>query len=75
SAGTIPATLANEADFQVGADLAMEIDFMRVCLGTLAAAGTSIDELYAWQFDGPQFRDFTGAPRGEAPTAGAIQAR
>ena len=41
------------------------IDFLRIALGTLADAKTNIDELYAWQFDGPFLRDFAGrSPRG-----------
>ncbi len=79
SAGNVPqGSLSNSGDFLVGGGpdlngLAMEIDFLRVARGTLAEAGTSIDELYAWQFNGPQFRDFTGKDRGEKPDAGALQ--
>jgi hypothetical protein len=48
-------------------------------VGTLvvvsAVARTTIEELYAWQFDGPFLRDFTGRkPVGERRDAGAIEA-
>jgi hypothetical protein len=71
-------SLSNEADLYVGGtpeghNLAGTIDFLRICQGTLADARTSIDELYAWQFDGPQFRDFAGnEPQGKRD-AGAIE--
>jgi len=42
------------------------VEFVRISLGTLKDAKTSIEELYAWQFDGPFLRDFTGSkPRGK----------
>ncbi|MBN2583462.1 MAG: hypothetical protein JXL80_10365 [Planctomycetes bacterium] len=58
-------SLTNEADLFVGGTpqgrhLAGSLEFMRLALGTLADARTTIDELYAWQFDGPFLRDFTG---------------
>ena len=72
-------SLANGADLLVGGTpkgqcLTGAIDFLRICHGTLADAETTIDELYTWQFDGPQFRDFCGnAPKGKRD-AGAIEA-
>ena len=46
---------------------------MRLARGTLADAKTTIEELHAWQFDGPALRDFTGQPRPEGSgSAGAI---
>ena len=49
------------------------LDFLRVCLGTLADAKTDIDELYAWEFDGPFLKDFTGRyPKGKRD-AGALE--
>ncbi|MFW5829265.1 MAG: laminin G domain-containing protein, partial [Planctomycetota bacterium] len=75
------ASLANTADFLVGGGpdvehLAATIDFLRVALGTLEDAHTSIEELMAWQFDGPQLRDFTGRePTGSGRDAGAIEAQ
>jgi hypothetical protein len=58
-------TLANDADLYGGGTpqgrcLAGTFDFLRIALGTLADAKTSIEELYAWEFDGPFLRDFTG---------------
>lgn len=51
------------------------IDFLRVSRGTLADAKTMIDELYAWQFNGPFLRDFRGmSPEGKRD-AGALEAR
>jgi hypothetical protein len=76
--GTV--SMANDADLYVGGTpdgghLAGTLDFMRIAMGTLADAGTTIEELYAWQFDGPFLRDFTGRPRPSGPrsAAGAIE--
>ncbi|MBM4042304.1 MAG: LamG domain-containing protein [Planctomycetes bacterium] len=72
-------SLANPADFLVGKGakgryLAGAIDFLRVCRGTLADAKTTIEELYAWEFDGPQHRDFCGRPpAGKGRDAGALE--
>jgi len=74
-------SLSNTADFLVGKGtdgsyFAGMIDFLRVSRGTLADAKTTIKELYAWQFNGPQFRDFTGhAPTDGKRDAGALEAR
>ncbi|MFW6218073.1 MAG: LamG-like jellyroll fold domain-containing protein, partial [Verrucomicrobiota bacterium] len=62
------ASLANSADFLVGKGndgdyFAGDMDFLRVCRGTLEDSKTSIEELYAWQFDGPFLRDFAGRDR------------
>jgi hypothetical protein len=39
-----------------------------------ASRRTTIEELYAWQFDGPAHRDMRGvAPKGQARDAGAIE--
>ena len=71
-------SLANEGDLMVGGTAAGRclkgaIDFLRIALGTLADAKTDIDELYAWEFDGPFLRDFAGrAPRGRRD-AGALE--
>lgn len=48
-------------------------DFLRICLGTLEDARTDIDELYAWQFDGPFLRDFVGNNPSGRRDAGAIE--
>jgi hypothetical protein len=52
-----------------------EIAFLRICLGTFAEARTTIDELRAWEFAGPQFADFTGCvpAAGSRRDAGALQ--
>lgn len=74
-------TLANSANLYLGGSpggqhLAGAFEFARIALGTLADARTTIEELYAWQFDGPHLRDFTGQPRSsDRPTAGAIEIR
>ena len=62
-------SLANEGDVYVGGTpegryLDGALDFLRIAQGTLSDADTTIEELYAWEFDGPQIRDFTGAPGG-----------
>lgn len=46
-----------------GHNLDGAIDFMRIAGGTLADAKTTIDELYAWEFNGPFLYDFTGRER------------
>ena len=58
-------SLASDADLYVGGtpqghDLDGAIDFLRIARGTLADAKTTIEELYAWEFDGPFLYDFTG---------------
>jgi hypothetical protein len=69
----------NEGNLYVGGTpdgehLKMTMEFLRISLGTLADAQTTVDELYTWQFDGPQFRDFTGiSPTGKSRDAGAIE--
>lgn len=72
-------SLANEGDFHVGGTptgrfFHGSIDFLRMALGTLEDAQTTIEELYAWQFDGPFLRDFAGRPpSGARRDAGAIE--
>ena len=71
-------SIANEADLYVGGSpqgdcLAGTIDFLRVALGTLADAKTTIEELHAWQFDGPFLRDFTGRRPIGRRDAGALE--
>jgi hypothetical protein len=72
------ASLANDADLYVGGtpqghNLDGVIDFMRIARGTLADAQTTIDELYAWEFNGPFLCDFTGRKRpADGGAAGAI---
>ncbi len=72
-------SLATDADLTVagtpnGRCLRGEFEFLRIALGTLADARTSIEELHAWQFDGPFLRDWTGRrPRDGKRDAGAIE--
>ncbi len=74
------ASLENSGDFVVGRSsdsrhLQAELDFLRVSRGSLADANTTIQELYAWQFNGPQMRDFTGREPEGKRDAGALEAR
>jgi hypothetical protein len=62
------ASLANDANLYVGGapqghNLDGAIEFMRIARGTLADAKTTINELYAWEFNGPFLHDFTGRAR------------
>ena len=71
-------SLANEGDVYVGGTpqgryLDGALDFLRIAQGTLSDADTTIEELYAWEFDGPQIRDFTGRKPTGARNAGAIE--
>ena len=71
-------SLANGADLYVGGTprgrcLAGTLDFLRIALGTLADASTTIEELCAWEFNGPFLRDFTGRTASGPRDAGAIQ--
>ncbi len=79
--------LSNSADFVVGKTqrgapgpteryFAGQLDFLRVSRGTLAAAETTIGELYNWEFNGPFLRDFSGRPAvGQCRDAGAVEYR
>ncbi len=75
--GSLPAadaTLDNVADFVVGHGFVGAIDYLRVCRGTLADSQTTIEELMAWQFNGPALHDFVGrAPTGGVRDVGAIE--
>ncbi len=71
-------SLANPGDLHVGGTpsgrgLKGAIDFLRIALGTLADAKTDIDELYAWEFDGPFLHDFAGHPAQGRRDAGALE--
>lgn len=71
-------TLANPGDLHVGGTPAGRglngaIDFLRIALGTLGDARTDIDELYAWEFDGPFLHDFVGRPPQGRRDAGALE--
>ena len=71
-------SLSNQSDLYVGGTpdgrcLNGALEFVRIALGTLAEAHTSIAELYTWEFDGPFKRDFAGhAPAGRRD-AGALE--
>lgn len=71
-------SLASSSDLFVcgtpqGRNLKGTLEFLRISLGTLEDAKTNIHELYAWQFDGPFLRDFTGRkPKGKRD-AGALE--
>ena len=73
-------SLANDGDLYVagtptGRWFDGTLDFLRLAQGTLADAQTTIEELYAWEFDGPFLRDFAGVkPAPAQRTAGALQA-
>jgi hypothetical protein len=69
------ASLANEAEFMSGKGIVGAMDFLRVSRGTLADAETTIGELYAWEFSGPQTKDFSGKviPGGVRRAVGALQ--
>jgi hypothetical protein len=67
------ATLSNTADFVVGKGFAGAVDFLRVCRSTLAESKTTIEELYAWEFDGPATHDFCGNSPVGSRDAGAIE--
>jgi hypothetical protein len=72
-------SLANDGDLTVGGTSKGDcfrgaVDFLRIARGTLADAKTTIGELYAWEFSGPQFRDFAGRlPADGKRDAGALE--
>ena len=73
-------SLTNAADFLVGKGANGNFfygafDFLRVCRGTLTDSKTTIEELYAWEFDGPQNHDFAGREVSSRRDAGALQSQ
>ena len=50
-----------------------QLDFLRVAQGNLADAETSIDELYAWEFNGPFLKDRNGVVAGARRDTGAVE--
>ena len=74
----VDASLANDADLFVGGApnghyLNGAIDFLRIARGTLADSRTTIEELYAWEFNGPFLDDFAGHRRpNDGGCAGAV---
>ncbi len=77
--GLGPVSLANQADLYVGGTPTGNhfdgtLEFMRIAHGTLKDAHTTIEELYAWQFDGPSRRDMRGVKAmGQGRDAGALE--
>jgi len=73
------ASLGNTNDLWVGKGHSSKpfigtIDFLRICQSTLKDSDTTIEELYEWQFNGPQHRDFLGREiRDGKRDAGAIE--
>lgn len=77
--GIGPESLANSSDLYVGGRpegdyLSGTLEFLRISRGTLADAHTTIEELHAWEFDGPARRDLRGiSPQGQCRDAGALE--
>jgi hypothetical protein len=68
------ASLSNKTDFIAGRGVIGALDFLRVARGSLADAETTIQELYAWEFNGPHLKDFAGRlPVGTRRTIGALE--
>ncbi len=73
---------SNKGDFMVGVDnrnqkfFAGDLEFLRVAQGSFADSKTTLEELYAWEFDGPNLRDFTGQkPLDGKRDAGALDCK
>jgi hypothetical protein len=71
--------LTASADLKVGSAIGGfyfngAIDFMRIAAGDLEDAKTTIDELYEWEFNGPQLYDFRGVLSGGKHDVGAYDA-
>lgn len=80
STGVMPisASLTNSDNFLIGKNkdgnfFAGTVDFVRISKGTLAAAKTTIEELYKWEFNGPFLRDFAGNEPIGNRDAGALE--
>ena len=72
--GAMPkASLSNTDDLVVGKGLSGALAFLRLSQGTLRDADTTINELYAWEFNGPFLRDFMGVQPAGKRDAGAFQ--
>jgi len=71
-------SLDNSADFWIGRNYSDKyfaglVDFARISKGSFAEARTTFEELYAWQFDGPVLKDFSGRAAIGKRDAGAIE--
>jgi len=64
--------LPARAVLTVGNGADMTLDFLRLALSSLEQSHTTIEELFAWQFDGPFLRDFTGKKMSPTRPAGAL---
>jgi len=56
----------------VGGGAEGALEFLRIALSSLAQSRTDIQELRAWQFDGPHLRDFKGRRLNPGRPAGAL---
>ena len=76
-------SLNNQNDFTVGRLSTKKdgffhgsIDYLRLSLGSLTDAETTIEELYEWEFNGPFLKDFYGnGPTGTGRDVGAIESK
>ncbi|MCC7491191.1 MAG: hypothetical protein IT204_02535 [Fimbriimonadaceae bacterium] len=72
-------SLAGDGDLHLGGSpsgrgLRGALEFARIARSSLATSQTTAAELYAWEFNGPMYRDFTGAAaRGAGRDAGALE--
>jgi len=67
-----PPTFETETVIVVGGVLEATYEFLRVGLASLAQSYTTIDELRAWQTNGPHLHDFTGKPFSANRPSGAM---
>ena len=68
----VPRVLPPNPVLTLGAGADMTLDFLRVACSSLEQSFTTIEELTAWQFDGPHLRDFTGKKMSPTRPAGAL---
>ena len=67
------ANASSSGELLVGRDFRGELDFLRITFSSLAESRTSIEELFAWEFDGPFLRDFAGRRPNGPRDAGALE--
>ena len=67
------ANASSSGELLVGRDFRGELDFLRIAFSSLAESRTSIEELFAWEFDGPFLRDFAGRRPNGPRDAGALE--
>lgn len=68
----ISGSAAHSGSLSAGKGFTGSLEFLRIALGTLKDSHTTIEELYAWEFDGPFLRDFTGRKSSAGRPAGAV---